>query len=374
MDEWSASAEFASAPLARVLAEIWRQGQSGSLFVMAAGGPKCLSFERGSLILDSVSFVEKDFLRFLLTRGETDLITLARVEEHAQKAAVSALRALVETSLYASEQVWALLETYAREEALALLELRGVEREFHVRGGPPSRVFVGDIDIPSLLLESARRLRDEEFLDAALPAESEVLRRLPSGATEALRLTLTERYVLGLLDPPKTLSEICAASDVGAADTRRLLFVFLCLGLAGTAGAKPKTGRLAADLSLAGMDKLFNVFNARSSFILKSLAKEIGPVALSVIQKALDEVRGRLDPAFQGAELKPDGRLEVKALFKVNANIVGDESRRSLLRSMDEILTAEVLAVKRTLGPAGESACWSVKPPRSQVKVTIPSE
>ena len=40
----------------------------------------------------------------------------------------------------------------------------------------------------------------------------------------------------------------------------------------------------------------------------------------------------------------------------MNANIVGDECRRSLLRSMDEILAAEVLVVKRTLGPDQESA------------------
>ena len=43
-------------------------------------------------------------------------------------------------------------------------------------------------------------------------------------------------------------------------------------------------------------------------------------------------------------------------MLRVNANIVGDECRRSMLQSMDEILAAEVLIVKRTLGPAHESA------------------
>ena len=101
MDDWLASEEFSRAPIGRVLAEIWRQGQSGSLYVKADGVPKCLSFERGALILDSASFEEKDFLRFLLTTGEADLIALTRVEEHAQKNEVPALRALVETSLFA---------------------------------------------------------------------------------------------------------------------------------------------------------------------------------------------------------------------------------------------------------------------------------
>lgn len=356
MDDWLASEEFARAPIARVLAEIWRQGQSGSLYVKADGVPKCLSFERGSLILDSESFEEKDFLRFLLTAGETDLIALTRVEEHAQKNDVPALRALVETSLFEPERLWALLESYAREEALSLFDAGGAEREFHVRAGPPGRVLVGSIDVPGLLLEGARRMKNAAVVDGFLPAAGETVRRLPSFSPDAFRLSLTEKYVLGLLDPAKTLADICDTSDVGKTETRRVLFAFLCLGLAGTAGQKPKTGKLPSDLSLAGMDRLLGLFNAKCSFIFKYISKEIGPVAFSMVEKALDEVRGRLDPAFQGAVLKPDGRLELKSLLKVNANIVGDDCRRSLLRSMDEILAAEVLVVKRTLGPAHESA------------------
>ena len=356
MDDWFASEDFARAPIARVLAEVWRLGQSGSLYVKADGVPKCLSFDRGALVLDSASFEEKDFLRFLLTTGETDLISLARVEDYAQKNDVPVLRALVETPLIAPARLWSLLETHTREEALSLVEVRDAEREFLVRSGPPGRVLVGGIDIPGLVLEGARRLENPAVVDAFLPADGESVRRLPFGSPGAVELSLTESYVLGLLDPPKTLAEVCDASDIGRAETRRILFAFLCLGLAGTAGLKPKTGRLPSDLSLAGMDKILGLFNAKCSFIFKYISKEIGPVAFSVVEKALEEVRGRLDPVLQGAELKPDGRLEPRSLLKVNANIVGDETRRNLLRSMDEVLAAEVLAVKRTLGSAHESA------------------
>ncbi|MCX6569183.1 MAG: hypothetical protein NT147_09065 [Candidatus Aminicenantes bacterium] len=356
MDDWLASEEFAGAPIGRVLAEIWRLGQSGALYVKADGVPKCLSFERGSLILDSASFEEKDFLRFLLTTGEADLIALTRVEEHAQKNDVPALRALVETSLFEPERLWTLLESYAREEALSIFCASGHEREFHVRAGPPARVLVGAIDVPSLLLDGVRRMKDDPVLAGFLPAEGDMVRRLPSFSPEAFRLSFTERYVLGLLDASKTLAELCDASAVGDAETRRALFALLCLGLAGTSGPKPKTGKLPADMSLAGMDRLLGTFNAKCSFVFRYISKEIGPVAFSIVEKALEEVRGRLDPAFQSAELKPDGRLEIKSLLKVNANIVGDGCRRSFLRSMDEVLVAEVLAVKRTLGPTHESA------------------
>jgi hypothetical protein len=356
MDDWFASEEFNRAPIARVMAEIWRQGLSGSLYVRAGGVPKCLSFERGALVLDSVSFEEKDFLRFLLTGGRADLIALTRVEEHVQKTGRSALRALVEMSLFSPEGLWDLLRTFAREEALSLFAGDAVEREFHTRSGPPARLYVEAIDVPGLLLEGAHRMTDDASLDRSLPPGGEVLRRLPAFSADAFALNLPERYVLGLLDPPRTLDEITAESDAGSAATRRALYALLLLGLAGTAGQKPKTARLGGDLSLAAMDRIMALFNARCVFIFKHISKEVGPVAFNLIAKALDEVRGRLDPAFQTAELKPDGRLELKALLRVNANIVGDECRRSLLRSMDEILAAEVLVVKRTLGPDQESA------------------
>jgi hypothetical protein len=239
MDDWFASGDFARAPVARVLAEIWKQGLCGSLYVKAAGVPKCLSFDRGSLVLDSVSFEDQDFLRFLLTAGETDLIALNRVEEHVQRTGVSILRSLVDNGLIEPGRLWTLLRAYARQEALSLLEEAGAEREFHTRSGPPARIYVEAIDIPDLLLEGARRIRDEATVDRVLPEAGERVRRLPVFSAEAFGLSLTEKYVLGLLEPPATVEDLTAASDAGAAETRRALFVLILLGLAGTAGPKP---------------------------------------------------------------------------------------------------------------------------------------
>lgn len=355
MDDWFASEEFSRVPFVRVLAEIWRQGLSGSLYVKAGGGPKCLSFERGTLVLDSVSFEEKDFLRYLLTSGAVDLIALDRVEEHAQKTDGSSLRALVETSILEPGRLFALLEAYAREEALALVSAGGAEREFHTRSGPPARIYVDAIDIPGLILEGVRTRAGEDAVTSALPSGSELLRRLSTSSADAFGLTRAERYVLGLLDPPKSLADVCAGSDIGETATRRALLALLLLGLAGAAGPKPKTAKFGADLSLAGMDRLLGLFNAKCAFVFKYVAKEVGPIAFPLVGKAIDEIRPRLDPAFQAAEFKPDGRFEVKTLLKVNANIVGDECRRSMLRSMDEILAAEVLVVKKTLGAEHEA-------------------
>jgi len=199
-------------------------------------------------------------------------------------------------------------------------------------------------------------MSNESLFSRQLPGESETVQSLDPSALDGLELAPHEVYLLGLLAPARPVADLVAASDLGERETRRLLFVFIILGLAGSRPPKPKTARLGAEMSLADMDKVFGAFNTKCSFIFKYMSKEIGPVALSVIGNSLDDVRARLDPAFQGLELKEDGRIELKSFLKASMNIIGEDNRRSLLRSMDEILVAEVLAVKRTLGPAHESA------------------
>jgi len=309
----------------------------------------------GALVLDSVSFEEKDFLRYLLTSGAADLLALNRVEEHAQKTDGSSLRALIETSVLPPERLFAVLEAFAREEALALIAAGGAEREFHTRSGPPARVYVDAIDIPGLILEGVRGLEDDGVLAEALPSGNELLRRLPTSSPDAFGCrarSATSSASSSRQGPGRGLRRERhrragdPAGPPGPAPPR--------LGRHGRPEAQD--GKFGADLSLAGMDRLLGLFNAKCAFVFKYVSKEVGPVALPLVGKAVDEIRGRLDPAFQTAELKPDGRFELKSLLKVNANIVGDECRRSMLRSMDEILAAEVLVVKRTLGPERESA------------------
>ena len=71
---------------------------------------------------------------------------------------------------------------------------------------------------------------------------------------------------------------------------------------------------------------------------------------------ALDEVRPRLAPPLQGLEIRSDGRVELKPFPVVALNSLHPDSRRALLDILSEILVAEVLAVKKTLGNDHEAA------------------
>jgi hypothetical protein len=355
MDEAVRQGNLSQTSFVRLLADIWKDGLTGVLSVRTASGPKWFTFENGALTIDRVSFPEKDFLQSLLTTGVADLISLDRAEEHAQQQGRSVIRAIIETGLLPAGRLWELMEGFVRETAFSLFDAEEAEFEFALRPAP-GPAYIRDVSVPGLILEGARTMTNDSLFARQLPADSETVQRLDPSLLDGLELAPPEAYLLDLLGQGRSVADLLGSSDLGERETRRLLFVFITLGLAGTRPPKPKTGRFPAEMTLADMDKVFGQFNAKCSYIFKYISKEIGPVALSVIGNSLEDVRARLDPAFQGLELKADGRIELKSFLKTSMNLIGEDSRRGLLRSMDEILVAEVLAVKRTLGSAHESA------------------
>jgi hypothetical protein len=356
MNEPLRRGDLSQIPFPRVLSEIWRKQLSGRLTVRAATGAKTFLFERGALAVGRDGFPEKEFLRFLLTSGEADLISLAHAEEYAQEKGVSAVRSLLEIPLFEPRRVWELLEAFMREEACSLFDRAEGDFAFEPSDGPPGPLYIREIPLAGIVLDGVRRMGNFDIIAKQLPADIDAIQSFSPHRPELLELTPHERYLLEVLGTAKTLAEIYEASDLGKRETQRVLFVFLCLGLAGPRPLKPKTGRIQAEMSLADMDKLFGIFNAKCSAIFKYISKEIGPVALSLVRNSLEDIRGRLDPTFQGFELAEDGHIELKSFLKTSMNFIGDETRRSVLKSMDEILVAEVLAVKRTLGSGHESA------------------
>jgi hypothetical protein len=356
VNEAARGGNLSETPFARVLAEIWRDRLTGVLSVRTAGGPRRFTFDNGALTVEQAAFAEKDFLQSLLTSGIADLISLARVEDHAHERGQSVVRAVVETGLLPPGRLWGFLESFVKETAYALFDCEEGEFEFSPAPAPPGPAYVRNVSVPDLILEGSRRMTNEAVFARNLPPDADTVQSLDATALDGLNLAPHEAYLLDLLGPARSMTELIGTSDLGERETRRILFVLLILGLAGTRAPRPKTARLPAEMSLADMDKVFSAFNTKCSYIFKYISKEIGPVALSVIGNSLEDVRSRLDPAFQGLELKPDGRIELKSYLKTSMNLIGEDNRRGLLRSMDEILVAEVLAVKRTLGPAHESA------------------
>jgi hypothetical protein len=153
--------------------------------------------------------------------------------------------------------------------------------------------------------------------------------------------------VLRLLAEPRPLQDVYALSELSRKETQRILYACLCLGIAGSPGAEAQS-RSTPDVSLMENEKTLAAFREKCLCVYKYMSKEIGPVAANLVGKCLEEVNAWLGPNLPKVELHPDGSFEVKATLRLNHDL--------FLSVIEELLAAEVLLVKRSLGSEHEAA------------------
>lgn len=352
MDQNAFRGELAETCFPKLLGLIWREGKSGRLSIRRGPEERAFTFKEGTWSIGPETFDAPGFLKELAARGLARPDDLARVGALADGDAKGLMRGLIEEGVLPAARAWELAVSFSRERIYEVFDWTEGTFDLGPAPVPAETAWFHGIVLPGLILEGIRRMGNFTAIETGFPGPDERLRLLVLRGGEPIALAPHEQYVLAAADGADFVGEIVRTSPLGGKETKRALFALLVLGLLGT----EKGDRPTAEYSLGDMDRLFEAFNARCSYIYKYISKEIGPVALNVIEKSLDDVRGRIDPAFQACELKPDGRIELRTLLRKNLGVSSDDGKRSLLRSFDEILTAEVLAVKRTLGNGHESA------------------
>jgi hypothetical protein len=352
VDQNAFRGDLAETCFPKILALIWREGSSGRLSVRRGAEARAFAFEDGTWSFGPETFDAPGFLRGLAAHGLVPEGDRARVEALAEGGARNLMSGLIEEGVLPAARAWKLAEAFSKGRIHEVFDWNEGTYELGPAPVPSETPWVRGVGLPGLILEGVRRMADLTIIEAGLPGPDEKLRPLPPRSEEPVALAPHELYVLSAADRTVRLGEIVGSSPLGERETKRALFALLVLGLLGM----EKGDRQAAEYSLGDMDRLFGAFNDRCSFIYRYISKELGPVGPNVFEKTLEEVRGRLDPAFQSCQVKPDGRIELRTLLRKNLGVSSDEGKRSLLRSFDEILAAEVLAVKRTLGNGHESA------------------
>lgn len=354
MDRTPVPLRLADTAFPGVLADIWRKKRSGRLTAAAREETALFAFEKGGLVVERKTFPDRAFLDALLRDGRLDAAALDRAESQARETGASLFRAAMQTGILPPpRRLWPLLEAFVKESLYSWFDRSEGTCVFEEsRPGEPA--WIRDISLAAVILEGIRRLPASGRLVELLPEEDEPLQLASACQADVPGLDPHERYLLRALETPRSLRELCAGGDLPAEDCRRAAAAFLVLGLAAPAQARGRNARPAAELSLTDLDRLISAFNEKCACVHRYLTKELGPVALSILDKAVDEIRGRLDPAVQGLVLRPDGRFELRSALRLNVNVSTEDARRAFLRGLDEIIAAEVLAVRRNLGGGSE--------------------
>jgi len=357
MDENFWSGNLAAAPVAQLLFRFWERKTSGRLRIQAGGAEKKLRLLKGDLALAEDFCSETGFAQRLI---HNEILTGPQVEETANYARVNKIsffRALIERGLLSPSRAWEMLTDFWQEDLAPLFDWRQGDYVFEAGSNLPEAEVLAVAFTPEFIIRGIRGMKNFGLIESSLPAGGDSLRVLSPSYADTLKLDPHERYILGLLQHTPRLQDLYAQSQLGKQETQRVIFAFLQVGLAGLPQQKNNKAKPLPEFSSAGLEKIWSDFNDKCSYIFKYISKEIGPVALNVLEKALDEVRAKLGPPLQGLELRGgDGRIEFKPFPVVSLNLYNEENFRNFLLFLNEILMAEVLAVKKTLGNAHEAA------------------
>jgi len=339
-------------PLPDILQHLRLSGSTGVLSLVSGGARKALYLKSGRVVFASSNLPNDRLGEILIREGK---ITVDEYE-----ASIRAItkgkrqgKVLVEMGALSPKDLWEGVQAQVREIVFSLFLWEEGQFHFEESSLPDNERITVDLDVLSLILEGVRRIDANGAVQSRYPEGMLLLERgeaVPHGLLEPY-----EGHVLGLVDGERTVLEISHDSEIGDNETLKVLYALLCSGLVKVKGKKMR----ALDQDFVPEDTLYAVmgsFNQMYGFIFKYMVREVGPIAENVLEKYLGNLRDSRKEVFGGLRLQKDGTVD-PAVVERNLNKLPEEDRRPrLVDALNELLYAELLAVKRTLGAEHESA------------------
>jgi hypothetical protein len=338
--------ELAELPLPDILQHLRSSQATGILSVVSGTARKSLYVKSGQVVFASSNLPSDRLGEVLIREGKIS------VEQY--EASVKAIsrgrrqgKVLVEMGAISPKELWGGVQDQVREIVYSMFLWE--EGQFHFEESllPEKERITVDLDITELILIGIRRVEAIGPIQNRYPEGDLVLERNPEAPTGTLEDY--EAHVLAMVDGERSVLEISRESEIGDHETLKVLYALLCAVLVRVRGKKVH----ALDQDFVGGDDVWAVvgsFNEMYGYIFRYMVREVGPIAENVLEKYLGGLRESRKDVFAGVKLQKDGTIEGTVLER-NLNKFAEDQRRSMLvDSLNELLYAELLAVKRTLG------------------------
>jgi hypothetical protein len=343
--------QLSELPLPEVLQHLRHSESTGVLTVVHGGARKALYVKDGRLVFATSNLPNDRLGEILLREGK---IT---VEEY--EASIKAIskgkrqgKALVEMGALSPKDLWDGVQFQVREIVYPIFQWEEGQAQFEESPAPEKERITVELDVVDLVLEGLRRVDANGPIQSHYPEGHLVLEPVPDESPRAIERY--EHHVLQLVDGERSVLEVCRDSEIGDNETLKVLYALLCIGAVRGKGRKVH----ALDQDFVPEDTLFTVvnsFNQMYGHIFRHLVKEVGPIAENVLEKYLAGLREQRKDVFTGIKLQKDGTLD-GAVLERNLNRFPEEERRGrLVDGLNELLYAELLAIKRTLGADHEA-------------------
>ena len=333
---------------------LWCSESSGLLIIKNDGIEKKLAIQKGHIAATKAVFSEEIFLNFMQKRNLIDASSIKAYENYSLENRCSLLQSLHQLGPLPISRIWNLLEEFVKQDYLPLFDWNEGAYKFDAGQPPHQRDILFLIPTLDYILQGIRQMGNHNLLQARLPGEKENIQILSPDHWDQIKLTPPENYIWNLIKIEKTLHNIYKTSSLGRKESQRVIFALFSLGLVSfSQGKMSEVSR--PQYSQISSHKIWDAFNAKFSYIYKYISKELGPVAFNLMEKSLEETRPHLSSLLREIKFDREGRISMDSNLKTSLTYANGETRMNLLKDLNEILMAEVLAVKKNLGREQEA-------------------
>ena len=340
---------------AQILFTLWEAKTTGRLQIKKDTIEKELNLKNGNIAVDKSTFDEIAFLKHLSANKILSNPLIKKCEDYAKKEKISIFSALLDLEFFTACQLWKNMEIFAKHELFFLFDQYPLESSFTSRNKLQELSVLFMIPSIPFIREGIHHMKNLSLIDSYIPEDNKILQKLSPDHMKEISLEPQEEYLLHIIGQKTNLQGLLASSVLGKKNTKKTIFFLLSLGILGSP-LRATPNKPLQEFSAAELRKILDTFNTKCSTILKYVSKELGPVALNLMEKSVEDVKPHLSPQFQKIRLGMDGKIDLHSVLKSNIVLSDRENIQSIIKSLNEILAAEILTVKKTLGNDFESA------------------
>lgn len=340
-----------------MLYHIYKYSISGLLVVEAEDYEKQLVVENRKIVFALSNQKEDAFGKYLLRHDIIDEKTYQKTSQYMETHGKRFGRALMELGHLSYDRIWTWVLDHLKVIVYSILDIQSGRYRLLPEHERDVENIVLDMDIIALIVEGMRGFKSQEFLEIHFKS----IDHLYVGSAKILAhmdLKPYEQHVFDLVRRNSRLGDIIKNSELLEFDTLRLLYLFLVVEAISTEPKKQmdetEPSSLEEDVvgatTFTSFEEALRHYNMKYELIYKTLSKEIGPIALSILLKAIEDILENLPSYFQKIQLAPDGRIDEDTVLKLVWYQDFDRAIGDFLRGLEEILYTEVYAVKKHLG------------------------
>jgi hypothetical protein len=342
-----------------LLYHMYKNSISGLLEVKVAaeGYEKQMVIEDRKIVFAKSNLKQDAFGAHLLKHNVIDEDTYKKTEQYMKKNKKRFGRALIELGYLNYDQIWTWIQDHLKSIIYSFFTIESGKYRILINPERDIENIVLDMDIIPVIVEGMRHFQSKEFLEKKFES-IEHLYVINTKMLTHMDLKPYEIHVFDLVKRNSKLEDIITRSELLKFDTLRLLYLYLVLEVISTKPGVREVGppsvveieNVVGLSTFTSFEEALRHYNMKYELIYKTLSKEIGPIALSLLLKAIEDIMENLPSYFQKIQLNSDGRIDEDTVLKLVWYHDFNKNIGHFLKGLEEILYTEIYTVKKHLG------------------------